>query len=171
MKVCLFLGIKVHRGVSFDEIIEPKDRDSGWTVSTTPASTPVSSYNFDIILAADGNKNTLPGFCSKVFRPKLALGVTVNFVNHNTTKECAVRELGGINILHCQEAFKTLAMEHGISLENIVYFKDETHYFVMTALKKSLIEKGVLKEVAIFQSLLCMSILCIACILELYVFY
>ena len=152
VKVCLILGIKVHPGISFDEIIEPKDRDSGWTVSTTPASTPISSYNFDVILAADGNRNSLPGFTSKVFRPKLALGVTVNFVNHNTTKECAVQELGGLNVLHCQKAFKALAMEHGINLENIVYFKDETHYFVMTALKQSLIQKGVLKEVRILMA-------------------
>lgn len=35
----------------------------------------------------------------------------------------------------------------GIDLENIVYYKDDTHYFVMTAKKKSLLEKGVIKEV------------------------
>lgn len=147
VKVCLLLGIKVHRGVSFDEIIEPKDKDAGWNVSTTPECVQLSSYNFDVVLAADGNTNTLPGFRSKLFHPKLALGVTINFVNHNTTKECAVRELGGINVLDQQEAFMRLATEHGILLENMVYFKDETHYFVMTALKKSLLQKGVLKEV------------------------
>lgn len=36
----------------------------------------------------------------------------------------------------------------GIDLENIVYYKDDTHYFVMTAKKKSLLEKGVIKEVS-----------------------
>lgn len=35
----------------------------------------------------------------------------------------------------------------GIDLENIVYYKDDTHYFVMTAKKKSLLKKGVIKEV------------------------
>ena len=34
--------------------------------------------------------------------------------------------------------------EVGIDLENIVYYRGETHYFVMTALRSSLIEKGVL---------------------------
>lgn len=34
----------------------------------------------------------------------------------------------------------------GIDLENIVYYRDDTHYFVMTAKKKSLLEKGVIKE-------------------------
>lgn len=35
----------------------------------------------------------------------------------------------------------------GIALENIVYYKDETHYFVMTPKKQSLLEKGVLYQV------------------------
>ena len=34
--------------------------------------------------------------------------------------------------------------ELGIALENIVYYKDETHYFVMTAKKQSLLDKGVI---------------------------
>lgn len=35
----------------------------------------------------------------------------------------------------------------GIDLENIVYYKDDTHYFVMTAKKQSLLDKGVILEV------------------------
>lgn len=35
----------------------------------------------------------------------------------------------------------------GIDLENIVYYKDDTHYFVMTAKKQSLLEKGVILHV------------------------
>lgn len=35
----------------------------------------------------------------------------------------------------------------GINLENIVYYKDDTHYFVMTAKKQSLLEKGVILQV------------------------
>ncbi|VDK19044.1 unnamed protein product, partial [Anisakis simplex] len=34
----------------------------------------------------------------------------------------------------------------GVDLENIVYYKDDTHYFVMCAKKQSLIEKGVICE-------------------------
>lgn len=36
----------------------------------------------------------------------------------------------------------------GIDLENIVYYKDNTHYFVMTAKKQSLLEKGVILNVS-----------------------
>lgn len=34
----------------------------------------------------------------------------------------------------------------GIDLENIVYYRGNTHYFVMTALRKSLLDKGVILE-------------------------
>jgi hypothetical protein len=36
--------------------------------------------------------------------------------------------------------------DEGIELENIVYYRGDTHYFVMTALKNCLLEKGVIKE-------------------------
>lgn len=36
----------------------------------------------------------------------------------------------------------------GIDLENIVYYRDNTHYFVMTAKKQSLLDKGVVINVS-----------------------
>lgn len=150
LKICLLLGVQIHSGVSFDSLVEPDGKGNGWRVQTTPEITSLS-YDFDTILAADGNKKTLPGFPARVFRPKLALGITVNFVNRNTSKDCAVKEVGGLSVMQCSDVFATLASEHEIELENIVYFKDETHYFVMTAKKTSLLRKGVIKEVCVIQ--------------------
>ena len=48
-----------------------------------------------------------------------------------------------------QQFFKDMSKELGIDLENIIYFKDEMHYFVMTAKKQSLLKRGVLKEVRV----------------------
>lgn len=45
----------------------------------------------------------------------------------------------------------------GIDLENIVYYKDDTHYFVMTAKKKSLLKKGVIKQVGTTRLKMCVS--------------
>ncbi len=42
-----------------------------------------------------------------------------------------------------------------IDLENIVYYKDDTHYFVMTAKKDSLLRKGVLMAVSIVALIGC----------------
>lgn len=36
----------------------------------------------------------------------------------------------------------------GVDLENIVYYRDNTHYFVMTAKKQSLLDKGVIINVS-----------------------
>ena len=147
LKICLMLGVKVYPGVTFEGLVEPEDTNDGWSVAISPAHSPVSSYNYDIILAADGKKNSLSGFHSKEFRAKLALAITANFVRHNTRAESIIPELGGVTFMFRQQFFKDMARELGIDLENIVYFKDETHYFVMTAKKQSLLKRGVLKEV------------------------
>lgn len=39
-----------------------------------------------------------------------------------------------------------MKQEIGIDLENIVYYRGDTHYFVMTALKNCLLKRGVIKE-------------------------
>jgi len=49
--------------------------------------------------------------------------------------------------LDCRIILQNLHNETGIDLENIVYYKGETHYFVMTAKKHSLLAKGVLRQV------------------------
>ena len=149
LKVCLLLGVKVYSGVKFTGLVDPKNANSGWTATFTPTSSPVSSCSFDIILGADGKQNSLPGFRTKEFRAKLALAITVNFVNHNSTQEAAVQEIGGVSYHFNPKFFDTLSAEHQIELENIVYYKDETHYFVMTAKKQSLLKKGVLKAVSV----------------------
>ena len=155
LKVTLLLGVKVHSGIKFVGLVEPKNANSGWTVTVSPTSSTVSSQNFDVVVAADGKQHSVPGFRSKEFRAKLALAITVNFVNHNTKQESSVPEISGVSYVYNQQFFDTLAEEHGIDLENIVYYKDETHYFVMTAKKRSLLKKKVLKTVRIFQYCIC----------------
>lgn len=90
------------------------------------------------------------GFKRKEFRGKLAIAITANFINRNTQAEARVEEISGVAFIFNQKFFKDLNEECGIDLENIVYYKDETHYFVMTAKKQSLLEKGVLKRVIVF---------------------
>ena len=45
-----------------------------------------------------------------------------------------------------QKFFKDLENLHGVALENIVYYKNNHHYFVMSAKKPSLLQRGVLKQ-------------------------
>ena len=59
-----------------------------------------------------------------------------------------LEEIGGLFYVFAQEFFNTLKEQTDIELENIVYFRDETHYFVMTAKKSSLLKRQVLKQVS-----------------------
>lgn len=92
------------------------------------------------------------GFKRKEFRGKLAIAITANFINGNTQAEASVEEISGVAFIFNQKFFLDLREQTGIDLENIVYYKDETHYFVMTAKKNSLLEKGVLLNVRLNQS-------------------
>lgn len=152
LKVALLLGVEVHEGVSFENIIEPKD-GCGWRAQITPEDHAVSHYEFDVLIGADGKRNTLEGFRRKEFRGKLAIAITANFINKKTEAEAKAEEISGVAFIFNQSFFKELYQTTGIDLENIVYYKDETHYFVMTAKKHSLIDKGVIVQVCFLQHL------------------
>ncbi len=158
------MGVKLHAGVTFNGIIEPKDAHTGWKVETTPTS--IASNDYDVILAADGKQQSLSGFRAKEFRAKLALAITVNFVNHNTQAENSVPEIGGVAFVYRQEFFNSLAKTHDIELENIVYYKDETHYLVMTVRKQSLLRKGVLKTVCVWEVWCGVWCVCVVCVCD-----
>lgn len=146
LKVALLLGVEVHEGVSFEGLRSPGDDRSqnGWRCFTSPADHPVSHYTFDVLIGADGRRNTLDGFRRKALRAKLAIAITANFINKHTEAEARVKEISGVSYIFNQKFFQELNEATGIDLENIVYYKDETHYFVMTAKKQSLLQKGVL---------------------------
>ena len=112
-----------------------------------PENHPLSKFEFDVLIGTDGRRHTLKGFKRKEFRGKLAIAITMNFVNRNSKAEARVEEISGVAYIFNQGFFQDLKEETGIDLENIVYYKDETHYFVMTAKKTSLLLKGVLKKV------------------------
>uniref|UniRef100_A0A4W3GHF6 F-actin monooxygenase n=1 Tax=Callorhinchus milii TaxID=7868 RepID=A0A4W3GHF6_CALMI len=147
-KVALLLGVEIHVNVEFVQLLEPpEDQENqriGWRAEVRPMDHPVSNFTFNIIVGADGRRNSLQGFRRKEFRGKLAIAITANFVNRNTTAEAKVEEISGVAFIFNQKFFQDLREETGIDLENIVYYKDNTHYFVMTAKKQSLLDKGVI---------------------------
>ncbi|CAJ0966561.1 unnamed protein product [Ranitomeya imitator] len=127
--------------------VRPGGSEIGWRAEYLPQDHPLSDYEFGVIIGADGRRNTLEGFKRKEFRGKLAIAITANFVNRNTTAEAKVEEISGVAFIFNQKFFQDLKEETGIDLENIVYYKDSTHYFVMTAKKQSLLDKGVILNV------------------------
>ncbi|XP_043979606.1 protein-methionine sulfoxide oxidase mical2b isoform X2 [Gambusia affinis] len=148
LKVSLILGVEIHVNVEFVKLLEPLEQQTedgpGWRAELRPSNHPVSDFDFDVVIGADGRRSTLDGFSRKEFRGKLAIAITANFVNRNTTAEAKVEEISGVAFIFNQKFFLELKEETGIDLENIVYYKDKTHYFVMTAKKQSLLDKGVI---------------------------
>ncbi|MFT7804347.1 protein-methionine sulfoxide oxidase mical1-like [Arapaima gigas] len=136
LKVVLLLGVQVHTGVEYKGLVEPQSNGKEVTGR-------LCSFNKATLLELPV---CLPGFRRKELRGKLAIGITANFINHHTAAEAQVAEISGVARIYNQKFFQDLLTETGIDLENIVYYKDDTHYFVMTAKKKSLLNKGVLRQ-------------------------
>uniref|UniRef100_A0A1W7RHB8 Flavoprotein oxidoreductase n=1 Tax=Agkistrodon contortrix contortrix TaxID=8713 RepID=A0A1W7RHB8_AGKCO len=160
-KIALLLGVEIHVNLEFVKVLEPpEDQENqkiGWKAEFLPMDHPLSEFEFDVIIGADGRRNSLEGFKRKEFRGKLAIAITANFINRNTTAEAKVEEISGVAFIFNQKFFQDLKEETGIDLENIVYYKDSTHYFVMTAKKQSLLEKGVIiNDFIDTEMLLCM---------------
>uniref|UniRef100_A0A3Q3WQN3 Molecule interacting with CasL protein 1 n=1 Tax=Mola mola TaxID=94237 RepID=A0A3Q3WQN3_MOLML len=145
LKVSLLLGVEVHTGVEFQGLIEPSG-ENGWMAKVQPGSHPAAAFQFDVFISAGGGRFVPDGFKHKELRGKLAIGITANFINGHTAAEAQVPEISGVARIYNQKFFQDLHNETGIDLENIVYYKDDTHYFVMTAKKKSLLKKGVIKQ-------------------------
>uniref|UniRef100_UPI00398EEC9A F-actin-monooxygenase mical2b isoform X2 n=1 Tax=Pristiophorus japonicus TaxID=55135 RepID=UPI00398EEC9A len=148
VKVAMLLGVEIHVNVEFVQLLEPLEdqepQSSGWRAEVRPTDHPISQFTFDVVVGADGRRNSLQGFRRKEFRGKLAIAITANFINRNTAAEAKVEEISGVAFIFNQKFFQDLKEDTGIDLENIVYYKDNTHYFVMTAKKQSLLDKGVI---------------------------
>uniref|UniRef100_A0A8C1SRD2 F-actin monooxygenase n=1 Tax=Cyprinus carpio TaxID=7962 RepID=A0A8C1SRD2_CYPCA len=115
LKIALIVGVEVHVNVEFAKLLEPpEDKGPGWRVEVRPADHTVSEYEFDVIIGADGRRSTLDGFKRKEFRGKLAIAITANFVNRNTTAEAKVEEISGVAFIFNQKFFLELKEETGV---------------------------------------------------------
>ncbi|XP_072408530.1 protein-methionine sulfoxide oxidase mical3a-like isoform X2 [Chiloscyllium punctatum] len=154
LKIALILGIEIHLNVEFRGLLPPrgqKNPNAGWRAEINPPTSKVSQFEFDAVIGADGRRNTLEGFRRKEFRGKLAIAITANFINRHTREEAQAQEISGVAFIFNQKFFQDLREATGVDLENIVYYKDDTHYFVMTAKKQSLLEKGVILQVGFLR--------------------
>uniref|UniRef100_A0A3Q3E2S5 Microtubule associated monooxygenase, calponin and LIM domain containing 3a n=1 Tax=Labrus bergylta TaxID=56723 RepID=A0A3Q3E2S5_9LABR len=127
LKVSLLLGIEIHVNAEFKGLIEPPEDQEGegknerrlnmwigWRAEVHPRTHPVNELEFDVIIGADGRRNTLPGFRRKEFRGKLAIAITANFINRNTTAEAKVEEISGVAFIFNQKFFQDLREATGL---------------------------------------------------------
>lgn len=127
----------------------PSGPGKRWSGKFSPEDQKLDQFNFDMIIVASG-KNVPSSIHDDFGRyslgAKLSIAVTANFVNTRSTEGQSVDQIAGLSKQYHQEFFKNIEKDKGISLENIVYYKGDTHYFVMTATRKSLLNRGVLRE-------------------------
>ena len=69
------------------------------------------------------NAHLFQGFRRKEFRGKLAIAITVNFINRHSEAESHVEEISGVAFIFNQKFFNDLNDAKGIMLENIVYYR------------------------------------------------
>ena len=147
LKIALLLGVEIHHSVAFEDVIAPDSAIPQWRAKFNcqdpEVQTRLNEYDFDVLIGADGRRNSFSDFKRYANRAKLAIAITANFKNMHSNEENAVAEIAGVTSYAKPELFRKLA-GHDINLENIVYYKDATHYFIMTAHKGSLLQRGVL---------------------------
>ncbi|KAG7398052.1 hypothetical protein PHYBOEH_011783 [Phytophthora boehmeriae] len=148
LKVALLVGVTVYSSTAFESVISPNSDESDnkpfYTVATQPQ---IPWMEFTAVLGASGTNDKLAepaGINRFVFSRKEALGIVCYFPNLGTTEEKKVTEFSW-TIQFKQQMFKKMR-DIGVDLENIVYYRGEMHYLVMTPKRQNLLEQKVLKE-------------------------
>ncbi|ETI51649.1 hypothetical protein F443_05009 [Phytophthora nicotianae P1569] len=147
LKVALLVGVTVYSSTAFEAVISPNSEESDnkpfYTVATQPQ---IPWMEFTAVIGASGTNDKLAepaGINRFVFSRKEALGIVCYFPNLGTTEEKKVTEFSW-TIQFKQQMFAKMR-EIGVDLENIVYYRGEMHYIVMTPKRQSLLEQKVLK--------------------------
>ncbi|KAF1331240.1 Mical-like protein, partial [Globisporangium splendens] len=147
LKVALLLGVTFFPATAFEGVASPESIETGrrpyYTVLTKPQ---IPWMEFTAVLGASGTQDKLSeqsGIKRFVFSRKEAIGLVCYFPNHGTTEEKNVAEFSW-TIQFKQQMFAKMR-EIGVDLENIVYYRGEMHYVVMTPKRENLIEQGVMK--------------------------
>jgi len=148
LKVSLILGVRIFCPCKLINLREPEGgEDDGWRAELDDgAPAEAEEFQFGTLIVASGKRVAVDGFNRRSLDAKLSIAVTANFVNGNTREEAMTEQISGLSRQYHQDFFKEMREEIGVDLENIVYYRGDTHYFVMTVSKATLLAKGVIKE-------------------------
>ncbi|KAG7398051.1 hypothetical protein PHYBOEH_011782 [Phytophthora boehmeriae] len=147
LKVALLVGVTVYSSTSFESLVAPTSDDKEkpfYTVTTEPQ---IPTMEFTAVLSASGNNDKLAdsaGINRFVFCRKEALGIVCYFPNLGTSEEAKVKEFSWTSQVKHQMLDKL--REVGIDIENIVYYRGEMHYLVMTPKRQNLVQRQVVNE-------------------------
>ncbi|KAG6622806.1 methionine sulfoxide oxidase MICAL3 protein [Phytophthora cinnamomi] len=147
LKVALLVGVQIHTSTDFEEILPPQPEEGGNQFYTIKSSPQIPMKECTAILGATGVNDQLAepaGINRFVFCKTESLGIVCYFPNLETPDEMKVKEFSWTAQLKHQMLNKL--RDVGIDLENIVYFRGEMHYMVMTPKRHNLLIRGVVKR-------------------------
>ncbi|OWZ09214.1 hypothetical protein PHMEG_00018121 [Phytophthora megakarya] len=148
LKVALLVGVTVSPSTDFDSIAPPGLEENGgkpfYTVVTQPQ---IPMVEFTAVLGASGTNDKLAdpaGINRFAFCRKEALGIVCYFPNLGTSDEMKAKEFSWT----AQKKHPMLEKlrEVGLDLENVVYYRGEMHYLVMTPKRQNLLDLKVVNE-------------------------
>ncbi|KAG7401292.1 hypothetical protein PHYBOEH_002096 [Phytophthora boehmeriae] len=146
LKVALLVGVTVHTSTEFQSLVPPSLDGNGnafYSVATQPQ---IPVMEFTAVLGASGTNDKLSkaaGINRFVFSRKEALGVVCYFPNLGTSEETKVKEFSWT--AHLKSYMLDKMRKIGLDLENIVYYRGEMHYLVMTPKRQNLLDRHVVK--------------------------
>lgn len=84
------------------------------------------------------------GFRRKEFRGKLAIAITANFINRNSTAEAKVEEISGVAFIFNQKFFQDLKEETG---ETVTFLQTRHRHFPEEPLPSPALWTGILTPI------------------------
>ncbi|KAE9343774.1 hypothetical protein PR003_g8798 [Phytophthora rubi] len=148
LKVALLIGVKVHSSTDFESIVPPALEENGgnlfYTVTTKPQ---IPKMEFTAVLGASGTNDRLAepaGINRFVYSNKEELGIVCYFPNLGTSDETKAKEFSW-TAQHKHPMLDKLR-EIGFDMENVVYYRGEMHYLVMTPKRQNLLDRRVLNQ-------------------------
>jgi len=164
LKPCLLLGIQVFFGAEFLESVPHSEcRTAVWDVCIGIQSgcgagkwpcAPERLRGVTALIIADGPHGKVAKSQGLDFqqnaslRKEAALGLIANYPNRQSADEKGRRQFSFARQF-MEEKFRECERQTGVSLENIVcYIGPQTHYFVMTPSRRSLIKLGIVSGAA-----------------------
>ncbi|KAG1709028.1 hypothetical protein DVH05_022658 [Phytophthora capsici] len=148
LKTALLVGVTVHSSTEFETITPPYLEENGgkpfYSIVTQP---PIPVMEFTAVLGASGTSDTLAepaGIHRFEYSNKESLGIVCYFPNLGTSDETKAKEFSWT--ARQKHAMLDKLREVGLDLENVVYYRGEMHYLVMTPKRRNLLELHVVNE-------------------------
>lgn len=162
LQVALLLGVRVLYHAEFETVVPPAAPSDSWGVVAACANTGGSGdaaaapaagevgiehvvFPANVVIGAAGVGDALIPHLEtdlQVVSTSTAIGLVANFVNTHTPAERTLEEFSWA--AQYNRALFGKLHDVGVDLENVVYYQDETHYFVMTPTRQCLADFGVI---------------------------